>query len=139
MGGATMTGDPTLDWALIGVSVFNVILQLWLGLTVLLNAERRSWGVWLMGGGLLLGAAFFISHTAILGQQLFFAANLDGLNFWWQIGWIPVMGAPFAWYVVILWYAGFWNSTNTRLRKRHRWWMLVVLDIAFGLAFLMIF
>ena len=64
-----------------------------------------------MGGGLLLGAAFFISHTAILGQELFFGANVDGLNFWWQIGWIPVMGAPFAWYIVILWYAGFWAAS----------------------------
>ena len=139
MGGAGVTGNINLDWALVGVSVFNVILQLWLGLTVLLNAERRSWGVWLMGGGLLLGAAFFISHTAILGQELFFGANVDGLNFWWQIGWIPVMGAPFAWYIVILWYAGFWGSINTRLRKRHRWLVLMIIDMAVGLAFLMIF
>jgi signal transduction histidine kinase len=134
-----VTGIFALDWALVGVSVFNTILQLWLGLTVLLNTERRTWGVWFMGGGLLAGAAFFISHTAILGQQLFFGNNNDGLNFWWQIGWIPVIVSPFAWYIVILWYVGFWRDTGTRLRKRHRFWLLLVLDIALGLVFLMIF
>jgi signal transduction histidine kinase len=135
----SLTGSFALDWALIAVSVFNTMLQLWLGLTVLLNAERRSWGVWLMGGGLLAGAAFFICHTAILGQELFFFANLDSLNFWWQIGWIPVIIAPLAWYIVILWYVGFWHEPQTLIRRRHRWWLLVVADMAFGLVFLMIF
>ena len=48
-----MTGSFFLDWAIMAVSLFNTILLLWLGLTVLLNAERRTWGVWLAGGGLL--------------------------------------------------------------------------------------
>ena len=39
--------------------------------TVLLNADRRDWGIWLASGGLLLGGAFFISHTAILSDGLF--------------------------------------------------------------------
>ncbi len=135
----SITGIFGLDWALVGVSVFNTILQLWLGLTVLLNAERRSWGVWVMGGGLLAGAAFFISHTAILGQELFFSQNLDGLDFWWKVGWIPVIIAPFAWYMVVLWYVGYWRDRDTRLHRRHRWWLLVALDMIVGLAFLMIF
>src|SRR5574341_1176236 len=63
-----MSGYFVLDWAILAVSLANTILLLWLGLTVLLNAERRSWGVWTMGIGLLLGAAFFVSHTAILGS-----------------------------------------------------------------------
>ena len=45
-----MTGVVLLDWAIIAVSLFNAILLLWLGLTVLLNADRRTWGVWVMGG-----------------------------------------------------------------------------------------
>lgn len=46
-----MTGRIWLDWPIITVSIFNTCLFLWLGLTVLLNANRRDWGVWLMGGG----------------------------------------------------------------------------------------
>src|SRR5215207_4378890 len=124
MGGVdTMTGYFLLDWAILAVSLFNTILCLWLGLTVLLNADRRNWGVWLMGSGLLVGAAFFVSHTAILGQEL--AVNADGLNFWWHVGWIPVIVAPFAWYVVILWYAGFWRKPRPTLYRRHAAWLVI--------------
>ncbi len=42
-----MTNNFLLDWALMAVSLFNTILPLWLGLTVLLNAERRNWSIWL--------------------------------------------------------------------------------------------
>lgn len=113
-----MTGRFWLDWAMMAVSLFNTVLMLWLGLTVLLNANHRDWGVWLMGGGLLAGAAFFISHSAILGQEL--AMNLDGLNFWWRAGWFPVTVSPFAWYVAVLWYSGFWAAPPNRLKRRHR-------------------
>lgn len=116
-----MTGRFWLDWAIIAVSLFNTILLLWLGLTVLLNANRRDWGVWLMGGGLLAGAIFFISHSAILGQEL--AMNLDGLNFWWRAGWFPVTVSPFAWYVAVLWYSGFWAAPQNTLKRRHRFWL----------------
>jgi signal transduction histidine kinase len=105
-----MTGHFFLDWAIMAVSLINVILMLWLGVTVLLNAERRTWGVWLAGGGLLLGAAFFISHSAILGFGLDYGST--GLNLWWRIGWIPVVALPFVWYLVMLWYAGFWGNPN---------------------------
>ena len=50
-----MTGHLLLDWAILAVSLFNTILLIWLGLAVLLNAERRAWGIWLAGGGLLMG------------------------------------------------------------------------------------
>ena len=79
-----LTGNATLNWALLTVSLFNTILLLWLGLTVLLNSDRRAWGIWLGGGGLLLGAAFFLSHTALLGLGL----STIGWNmiFWWSVG-----------------------------------------------------
>lgn len=112
-----VTGVFWLDWALLAVSLFNAMMLLWLGLTILLNADRQHWGVWLLGGGALAGALFFVSHTAILGQQR--SLNFDGVNFWWQIGWIPVTIAPFAWYVLMLWYGGFWSSTDFGLRRRH--------------------
>src|SRR5512139_2803735 len=113
-----MTGIFWADWALIAVSLFNTMLLLWMGLTVLLNANRRDWGVWLMGGGMLVATVFFISHTAILGQEL--AMNFDGLNFWWRAGWFPVTVAPFAWYVAVLWFCGFWAVSSGALRRRHR-------------------
>jgi hypothetical protein len=89
-----MSGQFWLDWAVLAVSLFNTIVLLWLGLTVLLNAERRTWGIWMAGGGLLLGGIFFLSHSAIIGHGLNFLD--EGINFWWQLGWFPVILAPFA-------------------------------------------
>ncbi len=103
-----MTGNTWLDWPILAISLFNTILLLWLGLTVLLNAERRTWGVWLSGGGLLVSGAFFVSHSAILGYGFSFIG--PGLNFWWRTGWLPVVLVPLAWYVAMLWYAGFWET-----------------------------
>ncbi len=118
-----MSGTFALDWAIMAVSLFNTILLLWLGLTVLLNAERRTWGLWLAGGGLLLGAAFFVSHTAILG------AGLDdvgpGTELWWRAGWVPVVALPFVWYVLMLWYAGYWDNRRGDLRRRQRPWLIL--------------
>ncbi|MBN1310799.1 MAG: hypothetical protein JXB30_05205 [Anaerolineae bacterium] len=131
-----MTGIRLLDWALLAVSLFNTILTLWLGLTVLLNADRRGWGVWLMGGGLLSGSAFFVSHTAILGSMLDFSTQ--GLDFWWYIGWIPVVAAPYAWYVMTLWYTGFWTEKQSALRRRHRLWFLLASFLGIFLAVLML-
>ncbi len=121
-----MTGHFYLDWAIMAVSLANVILFLWLGVTVLLNAERRTWGVWLAGGSLLLGAAFFISHSAILGYGLDFAGI--GLNLWWRLGWLPVTALPFAWYVIMLWYTGHWGQV------RHRSGLLLTLALLVGLV-----
>ncbi len=120
-----ITGYFLLDWALITVSVFNAILLLWLSLTVFLNAERRTWGVWLVEEGLMMGALFFLSHTIILSDQDIFFSN-PRLEFWWKVGWMPVVLAPYAWYVVILWYAGFWESPNTPLRRRHVLWFYLM-------------
>lgn len=131
-----MTGSLLLDWAILTLSLFNTIVLLWLSMTVLLNADRRHWGVWLMGAGLLAGAAFFVSHTAILGQELML--NADGLNFWWQVGWIPVTVAPFAWYIVSLWYSGFWNLKSSQLRQRHQVWFVAITSLALCLVLLLI-
>jgi hypothetical protein len=134
-----MTGALFLDWATVAVSLFNTILLLWLGLTVLLNAERRTlqqaqrrrWGVWLIGGGLLMGGLFFASHSAILGHNLSYVSQ--GANFWWQVGWVPVVASPFAWY------AGFWDDKTTRLHRRQRPWFILTLSLAAGIAGLLLF
>ncbi|MCE1255460.1 MAG: hypothetical protein LWX83_18170, partial [Anaerolineae bacterium] len=111
-----MSGSFFLDWITLSISLFNTILLLWLGLTVLLDAEKRTWDVWLAAEGLLMGAAFFVSHSAILAQGLnTFGAGLD---FWWHVGWAPVVLSPFAWYLVVLWFAGFWQDASSDLHRR---------------------
>jgi signal transduction histidine kinase len=118
-----------LDWATMAVSLFNTIILLWLGTTVLVNSERRAWGVWLAGGGLLLAGFFFVSHSAMLGHGLSDVGS--GMDFWWQVGWVPVVTLPFAWYMVMLWYSGFWDASQTPLHRRHRFLFALAL-IAFG-------
>ena len=112
-----MTGNLFLDWAIIAVSLFNTILMLWLGLTVWLNAARRTVGVWVSSLSLSLGGAFFVSHTAIVGQGL---GLTPGMDLWWQVGLWAVVLLPFAWYSVTLWHTGFWNERPTRMQRRHR-------------------
>ncbi|KAA3647910.1 MAG: hypothetical protein DWQ07_02680 [Chloroflexi bacterium] len=128
-----MTNILWLDWALMTVSLANTILLIWLGLTVLLNAERRTWGALLAGSGLLLGAIFFISHSAILGFG--FTLTSSSVNLWWNVGWVPVVALPLVWYVLMLWYSGYWDNRQGALRKRQRIWFWVTFGAA---AFLLI-
>jgi signal transduction histidine kinase len=149
-----MTGTFLLDWATMAVSLFNTILALWLGLTVLLAAERRTWGIWMASGGLLTGGLFFVSHSAILGHGL-----AQGVELWWHVGWLPVIALPLAWYVLTLWYAGFWGdggvelpfwrrwgfvltaplTGSTSLHKRQRPWFIFTVLLAMGLVGLLVF
>lgn len=115
-----MSGNAWLDWAVLAVSLYNTIVLLWLGLTILLNAEWRHWGIWLAGGGLLTGAAFFLSHSAILGFGL---SGGPAVDFLWRLAWIPVILSPIAWYLVMLWYAGFWEGRSNAIYRRHRLWL----------------
>lgn len=120
-----MTGYLAIDWAIAALSLFNIIVLLWLGLTVWLNSAppgslTRHRGVWLMSGGLLAGAMFFVCHIIILGQAAEMA--LDGLDFWWRVGWLPILIVPYIWYVVVLWYCGYWEHESGPLRSRHRLW-----------------
>lgn len=114
-----------LNWAIMAVSLFNTIMLTWLGLTVVFNADRRDWGVWIATAGLLLGALFFVSHTAIVGLGL---TQLTWRNmiFWWTAGLVPAIILPFAWYIIILWYAGFWNVPPSQLRQRQRTWLTFI-------------
>ncbi len=100
-----MTLQRLLDWLILTISFFNTISLLWLGLMVLLVGNRRSPGVWLTSGGLLLGALFFTSHTAILGRGL--GTTGLGMNFWWWVSWTPALTAPLAWYGAMLWHSGY--------------------------------
>ncbi len=129
-----MSGLFLLDWATLAVSFFNTALLLWLGLMVLMTAERQTWGIWLSGGGLLLGGLFFLSHSAILGSGLN-PLSPEVLS-WWLAGWISVTGLPLAWYVVILWYAGFFDDRSTRFFQQNRFW-LAVAAVLFALSALL--
>jgi hypothetical protein len=117
-----MTGILLLDWPMLALSLFNTIVIAWMGLTVLLNAERRTPGVWFTGVGMLAGGLFFVSHTALLGLDL--SEISPGVDVWWQIGWPIVSLLPLSWYVVMLWYSGFWDDPHSPLRRRHLRWLI---------------
>jgi signal transduction histidine kinase len=119
-----MSGNLLLDGAILSISLFNTIALLWLALTVLLNAQRRTWGVWLIGLGLAAGALFFVSHGVIASRGL--EGDLAARDTWWHLGWAPVTVAPLSWYIAMLWYSGFWeepaveSQTSWRgLRRAH--------------------
>lgn len=112
-----MSGVLLLDWAVIALSLFNTILLFWLGLTILLTAERREWGVWFVGAGALTGAGFFVSHTVLLGVGwVYFTPAVD---FWWRAGMLPLVLCPWLWYLALLWYAGLWGQPDRKLRRVH--------------------
>ena len=128
-----MSGHFLLDWAALTVSLGNAVLLLWLGATVLLTADRRTWGIGLAGSALLLGGAFFFSHAALLDLG---RANLArNLRAWWYLSLFPAVVLPLAWYVVILWYSGYWTGPEaTSLRRRQRRWLPGILLLAGLLA-----
>ncbi len=97
--------ELALYWAVLAVSFYIAISLFWLGLMVLMIGSRRSAGTWLVASGLLLGAAFFASHTAILGKGI--GQTGVGMDFWWWMSWTPAAAAPLAWYGAMLWHSGF--------------------------------
>lgn len=112
-----MSGNLFLDAAALAVSLLNTMLLLWLGIVVVSNADRKSWGIWLASGGLLCGGIFFLIHTAILARGLREATT--DLDLLWHLGWLAIIASPLAWYVVMLWYAGFWGAPRRRERNIH--------------------
>jgi signal transduction histidine kinase len=113
-----------LDWAIISLSFFNTIAFLWLGFTVLLNVERRRWGTWAAGGGLILAGLFFAGHSAVVSHSLDqFGPDTE---FWWRVSWLPVVGAPYMWYLMTAWYTGVLRSF------RHRAWATIVGALGLG-------
>ncbi len=124
--------DALLSWAGLAVSFYLTLSLLWLGGMVLLIGNRRSAGTWLVSSGLLLGALFFTSHTAILGRGL--ASTGFGMNFWWWVSWTPAVVAPLAWYASMLWHAGF-----TFQGGPHRRQPLLVAAMTLGVVGLILF
>ena len=113
---------------LVGVSLVNAILLLWLGLTVLLNAERRVWALWLTSGALLAGSLFFLIQAAVATREVTdvaFAMRLE-----WPAGWLIGLALPFAWYASMLWHGDFWDDHQGRVHQRHRLWLVCTVVMA---------
>ena len=134
--------EPVIsDSGLIGsiafaLSLFNIIVPVWLGMTVLMSAERRSWGVWLAGVSLLLTGVFFLFHSALLYGAL--DALLAYLSIPEFIGWIPITLLPLAWYCGMLWFSGYFEVRTGPLRSAHRFLLpplLVLCLVLFILLF----
>jgi signal transduction histidine kinase len=123
-----MIPDSVLTWALVAVSLFNTILLLWLATTLWLNADRRSPGVAVAAGGLMLGSALFISHSALLLSETLRLTRSNTL--WLAVGMAPAVVLPYVWYGVLLWYAGYWDQPPSRLHRQHRKWLWLAGAIA---------
>ena len=106
----SMTVELIINWALIAVSLFNTIIFLWLGLTLWLNADRRTPGLTVTATGFLLVALFFISQAALWANDSLILSRSNTL--WVAIGVMPLVLLPFVWYVVILWSSGFWPAVS---------------------------
>jgi two-component sensor histidine kinase len=111
--------------AILSVSLASAVLQLWLGLTVLLNADRRTWGMWLAAAALILGGLFFLAQGSEAGYG--WVSVVFAVHFQWPLGWFIGLSLPLAWYVVMLWHAGFWEAPDAPVRRAHRVWLWIVL------------
>ncbi len=96
--------QPTLALIAIALSVFSLIIYLWLGMTVLLMGNRASLITWAGGMGLLCGALFFLCHGALVGSGV--PNGPAPADFWWRLSWIPGFAAPLFWAAIGLHYAG---------------------------------
>lgn len=119
-----MSLGSLLNWALVAISLFNTILLLWLAMTVWLNAGRRSLGVIVAAVGFLLGSAFFVSHAALLLSETLRLTRSNTL--WLAVGMTPAVLLPYVWYVVLLWYNGYWIQRGSKLYRRHQRWLWLV-------------
>jgi len=126
-----------LTWSLAAVSLFNTILMLWLGFSLWLNARHRSAGVAVAALGFFLGSGLFVSHSAVLlsGELQLTRSN----TLWLAVAMVPALLLPYVWYVVLLWYHGYWASGTRALHHRHRPWLWVdSLTVLFGLVCLVL-
>ncbi len=132
-----MTGNFLLDWGIISTSLFNTIILFWLGLTVLFNSDMRRPGVWIAGSGLLMGGLFFIIHSAIVSNEINYVGR--HIQIMWFLSWILLVLMPFSWYILILWYLGFWKKTESYLKKRHKYFFIFILILFLIIARFVLF
>ncbi len=131
-----MTLSFLVYWSLVTVSLFTTILLFWLGWTVLLNAQKRTGGIWLATIGLLVGGVFFATHTAMLDSTI--EELLASVRLWWYFFFTPIVVLPYAWYLLMLWYAGFWDDFSSALYRRHRWGLAFTTVLVISLIVLLL-
>jgi len=113
--------------AVAALSAALAIVCCWLGATVLLNAVRRAWGVWLAGTCLVVAGAFFLWQGRLAGR------GADGLATfaleWWPTIWLAGVALPAAWCCSMLWIGGWFGPTAPRwpLGLRLLWLATIVL------------
>ena len=129
MAGVNGSLDPTIA-AILGVSTLSFILLGWLGLAVLLNAEHRRLGVWLIAGALFSGMAFFVLQAAVAAHGAEYVAI--ALYFQWPLGWAIGGALPTAWYVTMLWYTGILDPRGARALVRHLPRLILVVLVGNG-------
>ena len=121
-----------ISWALMMTSLLALGLLAWLGIIVLVTAERRRWAVWMAGLTMLIGAGFFGGHAALMSQGDAQGSVL--LLTQWPIAWVVGLLIPCAWYVAILWHVGLLERPRA---VRHAQMHLVALGtllVIFGAA-----
>ena len=124
---------PTLEWGLYTVSLVNIILLAWLGLTVLLNADRRDWGIWLAGGAMFVGAGLFLFHAVFMSVGTPEISPL--LVARWPIAWAAGFALPCAWYAAMLWHAGYWDHrAGMRHHRLHSLVIAALCSLVIGVA-----
>lgn len=107
------------------LSLFNTVMLLWLGLTVLLTGNRRKPVTIAGSAGLLLGALFFGGHTLIITTT-----SGTGITVVWRLMWIVAAAAPYFWGLSIFYYAGDPHAGR---------WVRRILTTAAGLMVLILF
>ena len=121
-----------LAWAMLTLSLLNTILLLWLGAMVLFNAQRRTGMVWIISGAMLGGGLLFAGHASIVGNSITMQHLV--VSHWWLTGWGSGIVLPFAWYIAILWHAGYWENRQSLLYRRHRPWLMLTVALALAMA-----
>jgi two-component sensor histidine kinase len=110
------------------VSLFDTVLLLWLGLTVLLTGDRRKEATIAGGVGLLLGSLFFMGHTLLIAHTVDLFGG--GINIVWRVMWFVLIVAPYFWGLSIFYYSG--DPATGR-------WVLRILTAAMFFMFLAMF
>lgn len=126
--------DFLLSWFQIAASFFVTMLLFWLGFSIVLASEKKSFGVWFGGLGFIGGGIFFAAHTVMLDYSL--ELLIQRIQVWWYAGWLALIAMPGGWYGLMLWYAGYWDGKASTIYRRHRLWapMLLVLSAALAAA-----
>ncbi|MGE3801240.1 MAG: sensor histidine kinase [Candidatus Kapaibacterium sp.] len=130
-----IAGSGFMGGLTFALSIFNVVVPFWLGVTVLASAEERRWGVWLAGLSLLAAGTFFIFHTAMVYGALYHL--LYDIRIPEYIGWIPLTLLPLAWYGGMLWFSGFFENNERPGWKFHRWIIGILLVTLLGIVVLL--